>query len=78
MNRLIFSIYFEVSDNEFVDNVETNLNTKKEINENYQKLINCKKQYADIISVDFVLVNKFKEYYDEMKSKYLSYYLQYY
>ena len=38
MNRLIYSIYVEVPDNEFVDNQKTNLNTKKELNENYQKL----------------------------------------
>jgi len=70
MNRLIFSLYVEVPDNEFVDNVKTNLNTKKEMNDNYQKLVDCKQQYADSIGVDFVMVNKFKEYYDEMKSKY--------
>ena len=70
MNRLIFSLYVEVPDNEFVDNVETNLNTKKEMNDNYQKLVDCKKQYADSIGVDFVMVNKYKEYYDEMKGKY--------
>ena len=70
MNRLIFSLYVEVPDNEFVDNVETNLNTKKEMNDNYQKLVDCKQQYADSIGVDFVMVNKYKEYYDEMKSKY--------
>ena len=70
MNRLIFSLYVEVPDNEFVDNVETNLNTKKEMNDNYQKLVDCKQQYADSIGVDFVMINKYKEYYDEMKSKY--------
>ena len=70
MNRLIFSLYVEVPDNEFVDNVETNLNTKKEMNDNYQKLVDCKQQYADSIGVDFVMVNKYKEYYDEMKGKY--------
>ena len=70
MNRLIFSLYVEVPDNEFVDNIETNLNTKKEMNDNYQKLVDCKQQYADSIGVDFVMVNKYKEYYDEMKSKY--------
>lgn len=70
MNRLIFSLYVEVPDNEFVDNVETNLNTKKEMNDNYQKLVDCKQQYADSIGADFVMVNKYKEYYDEMKSKY--------
>ena len=34
MNRLIFSLYVEVPDNQFVDNVETNLNTKKQMNKN--------------------------------------------
>ena len=70
MKRLIFSMHFEVPDDQFVDNVETNLNTKKQFLENYQKLIDCKKEYADSIGVDFVMVNKYLEYYDEMKSKY--------
>ena len=70
MKKLIYSIYIEVPDNEFVDNKKTNLNTKNEFIENYQKLIDCKKEYADIIGADFVLVNKYKEYYDEMKGKY--------
>ncbi len=70
MNRLIFSLYVEVLDDQFVDNVETNLNTKKEMNDNYQKLVDCKKEYADSIGVDFVMVNKYLDYYDEMKSKY--------
>ena len=70
MNRLIFSLYVDVPDDQFVDNVKTNLNTKKEMNDNYQKLVDCKQQYADSIGVDFVMINKYKEYYDEMKSKY--------
>ena len=70
MNRLIFSLYVEVPDNQFVDNVETNLNTKKQMNENHQRLIDCKKEYADSIGVDFVMVNKYLDYYNEMKSKY--------
>ena len=70
MKKLIYSIYIEVPDNEFVDNQKTNLNTKKELKENYQKLVDCKKQYADSIGADFVLVNKYDEYYDEMKGKY--------
>ena len=70
MNRLIFSLYVEVPDNQFVDNIETNLNTKKQMNENHQRLIDCKKEYADSIGVDFVMVNKYLDYYDEMKSKY--------
>ena len=70
MKKLIYSIYIEVPDSEFVDNQKTNLNTKKELKENYQKLLDCKQQYANSIGADFVLVNKYKEYYDEMKSKY--------
>ena len=70
MKKLIYSIYIEVPDNEFVDNQKTNLNTKKELKENYQKLVDCKKQYADSIGADFVLVNNYDEYYDEMKGKY--------
>ena len=70
MKKLIYSIYIEVPDNEFVDNKKTNLNTKNEFIENYQKLIDCKKEYADNIGADFILVNKYKEYYDEMKGKY--------
>ena len=70
MKKLIYSIYIEVPDNEFVDNKKTNLNTKNEFIENYQKLIDCKKEYADSIGADLVLVNKYIEYYDEMKGKY--------
>ena len=70
MKRLIFSMHLEVPDDQFVDNVETNLNTKKQFLENYEKLIDCKKEYADSIGVDFVMVNKYLDYYDEMKSKY--------
>lgn len=70
MNRLIFSLYVEVPDDQFVDNVETNLNTKKQMSDNYKKLIDCKRHYANSIGVDFIMVEKYKDYYDEMKSKY--------
>ena len=70
MNRLIFSLYVEVPDEQFVDNVETNLNTKKQMSDNYKKLIDCKRHYANSIGVDFIMVEKYKDYYDEMKSKY--------
>jgi len=70
MNRLIFSLYVEVPDEQFVDNVKTNLNTKKQMNDNYKKLIDCKRHYANSIGVDFIMVEKYKDYYDEMKSKY--------
>ena len=61
MKRLIYSIYIEVPDSEFVDNQKTNLNTKKELKENYQRLIDCKQQYADSIGADFVLINKYED-----------------
>jgi len=70
MKRLIFSMHFEVPDDQFVDNVETNLNTKKQFLEHYNKLLQCKQLYAGGIGVDFVMVNKYLDYYDEMKSKY--------
>ena len=70
MKRLIFSMHFEVPDDQFVDNVETNLNTKKQFLEHYNKLLQCKQLYAGGIGCDFVFVNKYLDYYDEMKSKY--------
>ena len=69
MKRLIFSMHLLLPIFQFVDNVETNLNTKKQFLENFQKLIDCKKEYVKVF-VDFVMVNKYLEYYDEMKSKY--------
>ena len=70
MKRLIFSMHFEVPDNQFVDNKETNLNTKKQFLKNHNQLLQCKQQYADSIGVDFVMVNKYLDYYNEMKNKY--------
>ena len=58
MKRLIFSMHFEVPDNQFVDNKETNLNTKKQFLKNHNQLLQCKQQYADSIGVDFIMVNK--------------------
>ena len=38
---------------EFVDNIETNLNTKKQFKQNYIKLLANKQWYADQINVNF-------------------------
>ena len=70
MKRLIFSMHFEVPDNQFVDNKETNLNTKKQFLENHNQLLQCKQLYAGGIGCDFVFVNKYLSYYNEMKNKY--------
>jgi hypothetical protein len=40
------------------------------MSDNYKKLIDCKRHYANSIGVDFIMVEKYKDYYDEMKSKY--------
>ena len=70
MKRLIFSMHFEIPDDQFVDNIETNLNTKKQFLKNHSQLLQSKQLYAGGIGCDFVFVNKYLTYYDEMKSKY--------
>ena len=51
MKRVIYSLYIEVPDNEFVDNIETNLNTKKQFKKNYIKLLANKQWYSDQINL---------------------------
>ena len=72
MKRIIYSLYVEVPDDEFVDNVETNLNTKKQFKENYIKLLANKQWYADQINVDFKIFeyDDYKEYHNQFKKKY--------
>ena len=72
MKRVIYSLYVEVPDDEFVDNIETNLNTKKQFKENYIKLLANKQWYADQINVDFKIFeyDDYKEYYNQFKKKY--------
>ena len=53
MKRVIYSFYIDISKDEFVDNIKTNLNTKNKLKENYQRLIDCKIEYADNIGVPF-------------------------
>ena len=72
MKRVIYSLYIEVPDDEFVDNIETNLNTKKQFKQNYIKLLANKQWYADQINVNFKMFeyNDYKEYHHYFKKKY--------
>ena len=72
MKRVIYSLYIDVPENEFVDNIETNLNTKKQFKENYIKLLANKQWYADKLNVDFKLFEyeDYIEYYNYFKKKY--------
>jgi hypothetical protein len=72
MKRVIYSLYIEVPDDEFVDNIETNLNTKKQFKQNYIKLLANKQWYADQINVNFKMFeyNDYKEYHNYFKKKY--------
>ena len=47
------------------DQIPTNLNTKNQLKENYQQLIDCKVKYANNIGVDFKMFE-----YDEDYKKY--------
>ena len=73
MKRIIYSLYIDVPENEFVDNIETNLNTKKQFKENYIKLLANKQWYSDQIGVEFKMFEydeKFKEYQNYFNKKY--------
>ena len=72
MKRVIYSLYIEVPDDEFVDNIETNLNTKKQFKQNYIKLLANKQWYANQINVNFKMFeyNDYKEYHHYFKKKY--------
>ena len=72
MKRIIYSLYIDVPEDEFVDNIETNLNTKKQFKENYIKLLANKQWYSNQIDVDFKLFeyNDYKDYYNYFKNKY--------
>lgn len=70
MKQIIFSLYIEIPDNELdlfdkhllkKETSYTNFNTKKEFLNNYNKLVDCKKTYADNLNLKFVL---FKDGYD--------------
>ena len=72
MKRVIYSLYIDVPENEFVDNIETNLNTKKQFKENYIKLLANKQWYANQLNVDFKIFEyeDYIEYYNYFKKKY--------
>ena len=73
MKRVIYSFYIDISKDEFVDNIKTNLNTKNKLKENYQILIDCKIEYADNIGVPFKMFEydeEYKIYYEYFKKNY--------
>ena len=72
MKRVIYSLYIDVPENEFVDNIETNLNTKKQFKDNYIKLLANKQWYANQLNVDFKIFEyeDYKEYHNYFKNKY--------
>ena len=70
MKRVIYSFYIDISADEFVDNVKTNLNTKNQLKENYQRLIDCKVKYANDINVPFKMFEvdeEWEAYYEYFK-----------
>jgi len=73
MKRVIYSLYIDVPEDEFVDNIETNLNTKKQLKENYIKLLANKQWYSNKINTEFRMFeydNNYKKYHSEFKKKY--------
>jgi len=72
MKRVIYSLYIDVPENEFVDNIKTNLNTKKQFKDNYIKLLANKQWYANQLNVDFKIFEyeDYKEYHNYFKNKY--------
>lgn len=72
MKRIIYSLYIDVPEDEFVDNIKTNLNTKKQLKENYVKLLANKQWYSDQIGVDFKIFEyeDYIEYHNYFKKKY--------
>jgi len=79
---MIYSFYIDIPENEldFFDKnilkkgqIPTNLNTKNQLKENYQKLIDCKVKYANDIGVQFKMFE-----YDEDYKKYEKYFKEKY
>ena len=77
--RVIFSLYINIPKEELdlfdkhikkPDTEFTNINTKNEFETHYQRLIDCKKEYADKIGVDFFMHEEYKEYYDHFQKNY--------
>jgi len=72
MKRIIYSLYIDVPEDEFVDNIETNLNTKKQLKENYVKLLANKQWYSNKINTEFRMFEykDYKDYHNYFKKKY--------
>tara|TARA_B100000035_G_C21026242_1_gene566336 strand:+ start:978 stop:1844 length:867 start_codon:yes stop_codon:yes gene_type:complete len=82
MAKVIYSFYIDIPEKEldfFDKNIikegatPTNLNTKIQLKNNYQKLIDCKKSYADKIGVDFIMFeydDNFKKYKEDFNKNY--------
>jgi hypothetical protein len=78
MKKMVYSFYIDIPEKELdffdknilkKDQIPTNLNTKNQLKENYQQLIDCKVKYANNIGVDFKMFE-----YDEDYKKYEKYY----
>lgn len=80
MNKVIFSLYIDIPDNEldnqnpyFWDTISKSERTKIELKQNYQKLIDVKTKYCEQIGVDFCMFEydtEYKKYEEFFKSKY--------
>ena len=82
MSRIIYSFYIDVPEDEldFFDEhiikknqTPTNINTKNQLKENYQRLIDCKIKYANDINVPFKMFEydeEYKIYYEYFKKNY--------
>ena len=80
MSRVIYSIYIDIPEKEldFFDKAirkenetPTNINTKEKFRKHYDRLVECKKRYAESIGADFKLFEydekykKLKQFYNE-------------
>lgn len=80
MKRVVYSLYIDIPtaelDNQnpyFWDTISKSERTKIELKENYQRLLDVKKYYADHINVDFKFYeydDKYQEYEKNFKDKY--------
>ena len=79
MKRIIFSLFIDIPKAELdlfddhikkPDAVHTNYNTKNEFQINYQRLVDCKVEYAKSIGVDFKMVEDYTEYYKFFRKNY--------
>ncbi len=71
MSRVIYSLYIDVPEDEldFFDSkiirdgeLPTNINTKNELKKHYERLVECKREYANSIGADFKMFEFDEEY----------------